>query len=1054
MLKKNKSFIVVICICMCMINVCVNAADLFSDGEEFISDGLRTESEISKEDISSEELFTDSQILDSSPTKIISFDEENELFPSEQIPMRSQFLSADESIFPLPEGEMVAGDFDEDNTIDSDIFVDEEADNSNTSEIVINLDPVGESLIENPGENEIVCSGTCGKTSDELTWTLDAIGTLRISGVGEMKDYASNTVPFSDETIGSVKVRSVVIDSGVTSIGNYAFNGCCSLMNIVIPDSVTRIGHSSFANCSSMTGIFIPESVQTIEDWAFHFCTSLSAITVDENNSVYRDIDGVLLSKDAKDLIVYPPGKKTNPYEVPNGVNRIRRCAFSDCYNVREVVVSDTVTYMERSAFSSCINLTTIRIPASVVEMEYDIFDGCCNLKIYGDAGTRAYDYACLNNIPFVASIVKSGNCGADGNNITWTLDGTGLLTISGTGKMKDYNLKSLPFVTEKLGGISVNQLIIEEGVTGIGAYAFANCYDLTKLTLPGTINSIGKYAFSGCWFQWDIELPESMTSIGAYAFSECGFPDIIIPESVTRFEDCAFYDCYGSNISIPDSVTYIGEKAFCGCGNVSEFIIPDSVTAIGDYVFRECNSLRTITLPNSIKSIGDGAFMECLSLKSVILQDGLTQIGELVFYGCTNLSSLILPNSLKSIGEQSFLFCKNLKEISIPQNMTTIWEGAFSGCESLEKVNIPNGVRKIGASAFSSCTNLKDVIFPDGLKSIEAGAFAGCLSLKKIVIPDSVTSVGESAFSGCIGLESIRFSSHMKKIMPSMCTGCTSLKSVVIPESILRIGMWAFSECTGLTSISIPDGVTGIEESCFDQCINLRRVNIPVSVKSFGEGVFEICDHVTIYGYAGSAAQKYAYYNNIRFVSLNGTPLLTTPTALKAKVSETGVSLSWKAVENAHSYIIYRIIGTKTVKIGTTGNLAFIDKKAVNGSMNSYYVKASAFGCKTSGASKKAKVACYLTAPKPALKSINTKTLTVNWKKNTKATGYQIRYSLNSNMSASKTVNIKNAVTVNTIIKNLKAKKIYYIQMRSYKKTGSKTYYSAWSGKKKLKVK
>ena len=158
------------------------------------------------------------------------------------------------------------------------------------------------------------------------------------------------------------------------------------------------------------------------------------------------------------------------------------------------------------------------------------------------------------------AGIVDSGTCGAegDGSNLTWTLDSEGVLTISGSGDMYDYDFSSAPWH----GSSSrVKSAVIAEGVTSIGEYAFYDCRSLTSVTIPDSVTSIGEWAFSYCKSLTSVTIPDSVTSIGREAFYKC--------ESLT-------------SVTIPDSVTLIDNGAFQGCTSLTSVTIPDSVTSIG----------------------------------------------------------------------------------------------------------------------------------------------------------------------------------------------------------------------------------------------------------------------------------------------------------------------------------------------------------------------------------------------------------------------------------------------------------------------------------------
>ena len=191
--------------------------------------------------------------------------------------------------------------------------------------------------------------------------------------------------------------------------------------------------------------------------------------------------------------------------------------------------------------------------------------------------------------------ISDSGKCGDD---LTWTLDSEGTLTISGTDAMYNYDYYNddtyAPWYDQRS---TVKKAVIKSGVTSIGDGAFADCTSLTSISIPNSVTSIGERAFSWCTNLTSISIPDSVTSIGVGAFAVCF--------SLT-------------SISIPDSVTSIGVGAFAACFSLTSISIPDSVTSIGDEAFENCTSLTSISIPNSVTSIGDEAFADCTSLTDV----------------------------------------------------------------------------------------------------------------------------------------------------------------------------------------------------------------------------------------------------------------------------------------------------------------------------------------------------------------------------------------------------------------------------------------------------
>lgn len=313
--------------------------------------------------------------------------------------------------------------------------------------------------------------------------------------------------------------------------------------------------------------------------------------------------------------------------------------------------------------------------------------------------------------------IVKSGKCG---DNITYTVDSKGLITISGTGEMYDhvwYYPDPNPF-------LDAVECVIEDGVTSIGSFAFNSCEKLTNVSIPDSVAKINPGAFFSCNNLTSVNLPNSIKSIGRDAFEYSGL----------------------TNINIPNGVTSIENATFCFCKNLTSVTIPDSVTRIGNNAFQEC-SLESITIPYGVTSIEDAAFSHCSNLTNVILPNSVINIGPSAFYQCESLTNITIPDSVRTIGGSAFFGC-SLTSITLPDSVTNIGSFAFSFCESLSNVTIPNSVVTINDGTFRYCTNLTNIIIPDSVTKIGSGAFTCCDNLMRILIPDSVAEISEDTIS------------------------------------------------------------------------------------------------------------------------------------------------------------------------------------------------------------------------------------------------------------------------------------------------------------------
>ena len=331
----------------------------------------------------------------------------------------------------------------------------------------------------------------------------------------------------------------------------------------------------------------------------------------------------------------------------------------------------------------------------------------------------------CITSLACAAT-VASGNCGAQGSNVTWVLDDTGTLTISGTGAMKDCGeyLDDIPWYYNVE---EIEAVIIDNGVTSIGDSAFSGCDSLTSITIPASVTSIENHAFGNCSNLRSITIPNNVTSIGDYAFANCSnLRSITIPNSVTSIGYWTFNGC-GSLVEInvdANNSVYMSENGilFNKKENILErypsgkkdehYVIPDGVTSIGEGAFSGCSSLTSITVPNSVTSIDNGAFEFCSSLVSVTIPDGLTKISAGTFLMCDSLTNITIPNSITSIGGNAFSVCKNLTSITIPNSVTSIEDYAFAGCSNLTSITIPNSITNIKPQSFYSCQNVKDIYY------------------------------------------------------------------------------------------------------------------------------------------------------------------------------------------------------------------------------------------------------------------------------------------------------------------------------------------------------
>ena len=432
-----------------------------------------------------------------------------------------------------------------------------------------------------------------------------------------------------------------------------------------------------------------------------------------------------------------------------------------------------------------------------------------------------------------------SQTSGTLGDNLSWTLDANGVLTISGTDAMPNYAWANSPWHFNT----SIKEVIISDGVTSIGSLAFPYCSSLQSITIPESVSSIGYDAFSNCASLQSITIPESVTSIGNRAFSGCAsLQSITIPEKVTSIGDYAFSDCTGLTSLAYNAIDCV--SSFSGCSALATVTIGEKVTKIPSSFLSGCTGLKAITIPESVTSIGYGAFSGCTGLTSLTYNAIDCAYS---FSGCSALATVTIGGNVTKIPSSFLSGCANLQSISIPEKVASINNNAFYGCTGLKSITIPESVTSIGNGAFYNCSSLQSITLPEKITSIQSQTFSGCTALKSITIPLSVSEIGESAFSTS-GLTSITIPKGVRSIGWSAFGACNNLAKVVFaPESeIAEIGDWAFSGSGISEELLLPTSLKSISSGAFSDCKKLPSIVIPKKVETIGDYAFRDCSALT----------------------------------------------------------------------------------------------------------------------------------------------------------------------------------------------------------------
>ena len=691
-------------------------------------------------------------------------------------------------------------------------------------------------------------------------------GTKTINGWAfrDCTSITSLTVPASVESIGDVafygctNLAEVNFADGsrLKSIGESAFHSCSSLTEIKLPEGLTTIGLWAFEDCTSLTSITIPSSLTEIRSCAFDGCTKLSAVYITDLaawcNISFGSPYGYPLYY-AHNL--YLNDELITELVIPEGVTSISNYAFYNCDAITSVSIPASVESIGEYAFCGCDKLVSVTFEEgsklkSVGARAFYLCDAIKDLYIDDLKTFLAVDFGS----PYSSSSRSYANPMYFADNIYVGGELMEELTIpEGTEKLGRRVFE---------GMTSLKSITIPSSVTAIGYAAFYDCTNLTavyitdlsawlNISFGGTAANPLEYAhnlYLNDELVTELVIPEGITEIGDYAFSGCtSITSVIIPEGVKSIGGYyTFSGCSNlTSISIPSSVTSIGYDngvgtPFNGCTKLSAVYITDLSAWLAIDFGGDCNPLY----------YAHNLYLNGELVTELVIPEGIAEIGNYVFNGCASIISVTIPESVTSIGNNAFSWCSNLTSITIPSSVTDIGYNAFSWCTALTSITIPETVTKIGSDAFRGCNAL--TIYCEAANKPDGWHYSwndDC----PVVWDCNNNNADKDGYTYAV-IDGLRYS--LKDGAATVVGQPTTISGdIVIPSlvtyngaiySVTGIGRYAFYECTALTGITIPSSVTSIGRSAFSDCTSLTDITIPSNITSIGSYAFVRCDSLT----------------------------------------------------------------------------------------------------------------------------------------------------------------------------------------------------------------
>ena len=717
---------------------------------------------------------------------------------------------------------------------------------------------------------------------------------------------------YAGKNVTEVTVPTNFVSGGTTydvkCIGRAAFSGCKNITNLIIESGVETVCQYAFDNCEKLLKLEIPASLTSISTTGtFNGCKRLAHVCSRLNNptslvnvlpslpndyKLYMDVDEYIYNQyknnsslrakftggiywgqmsevfDEASAMTYicatrsleatlTVGKNEAVVSIPATfgnyqVKAIEKEAFKGMNQISELTIPEGLTSIGTYAFQDCSTLRKVVMPSSLIKIGENAFISCNGLV---HVVSKSNDPQDINENVFPANTYSSGTLYVPSGTIDSYNNKTGwknFVTIL-EGEMVEVNENSLTYVCVKksesityailtkalsdVTNVTIPRSVRKDGVdymvTTIASKAFQNCKALEKVVLPSTLTAIGDYAFDGCSKLIYVvsQIPNPL-AISTNVFSNSTKATLFVPETG--------YENYSSTN---------GWRSFSRIlkGDMGEVKVDDM-----NYVYATAS--RVAIMVNSETTGANVTVPSSISDKAVSYT--VTEIEKLAFSGNSSLVNLTISENIEKIGDYAFKSCTNLKKVVLPSTLTSIGNGAFSGDYQNEQCrNISEIVSGIAAVKLFA---IREDVFPSSIWStatvyVPIGAAEtykttdGWKKFSNYVEGDKLDAiVGEMTYLYLTGPKTATLISMNNE---------TTVKDLVIPDSVLIGGVYykvtaidkdACKYITSAVSLKIGGNVQTIGANAFQSCTNLEKIEFPSSLKSIGEKAFDGCKNIT----------------------------------------------------------------------------------------------------------------------------------------------------------------------------------------------------------------